>query len=269
VLPIQPGTKKIHGGFGPHKRVITSSDDIDLYFPDDTKNNLAVVSRGREFILDFDDVAVYTVWIQSADQVYTGSYTEMSPRGVHVFLAGDVPSGIRLVPGVEIKRVALVCPSVVDGKHYERTGGDIFRGDIDGALFSLTQPGTPTPHLLRTRQVEMQARVYRRQVERPSGERSSSASPVERIKQQYSVVDVFTRLSPTRDTLRGSGRWLSAKCPFHKNGQEANPSFAIDTQRGFWMCHTCQAHGDVINLYARFTGRTVQEVISDLKGGVA
>lgn len=45
-------------------------------------------------------------------------------------------------------------------------------------------------------------------------------------------------------TLVGTGRWLSARCPFHPDG---HPSLRVSIDTGAFRCMACGAHGgDVV-----------------------
>lgn len=258
LIPIQPNTKHIMRGFGVHQRRVTSRDEINAWWGKG-HNNIAVIAKGENFILDFDDMDLYTAWARVADDGFTNSYTEFTPRGAHVFFCGQVVEGLQLKPGVEIKHIAIVAPSVVGGVEYIGLTGAIYRGDVDGVFSSLSITGTRTPYALRADQKRGdQAQAV-----------NFGSSPVQRIKQTFSVLEVFQKLSPTKHSIRGTGRYISAKCPFHKNGREEQNSFYLDTQKNIFGCHACGVHGDVINLYARFTGRTVPETIQALKAEVA
>lgn len=51
-------------------------------------------------------------------------------------------------------------------------------------------------------------------------------------------------------TLKGSGVWRMAVCPFH---DDRHPSLSINTDHGGYICHVCGASGDMVGFYmARF-----------------
>lgn len=255
LLPIQPDTKFILRGFGIHQRRIKCEDEINQFWKNQNLN-IAVVSRDDHFILDFDDYSIYAEWAKSTDESFTLSYTEYTPRGAHVFLCGDVVPGLKLRPGVEVKRVSIVSPSVVAGIPYESGLGGIYRGNVDDAFFSLSVPGTQSAYLLRIESAKHQ------HIEKPI---KRGDDLITTIKENINLVDVFAELSPTKDTLTGSGRWISARCPFHKNGKESRSSFWIDAERNTFGCHTCNTRGDVINLFAGLTGKPISQAIQALK----
>lgn len=261
LLPIQPHTKKLMQGFGQHLQRIKTLEEASRWWDlnaakDAHSPNIAIVANEKNFIIDFDDFATYTRWAKTTDEVFSISYTELTPRGAHVFLSGDVVPGLKLIDGVEVKRVVLVAPSIVDGKQYESGQGNIFNGDVDDAFFSLSIVGTPTAHLLRTEQNKHQcSRVHPQRI----------GDVIGQIKAHVSLLDVLEKFSPeTYKTLRGSGRWRGAVCPFHKGGKEKSASFWIDTERNLYGCHTCNERGDVINLYAKLTAQANDKAIKTL-----
>lgn len=255
LLPIQSDTKFILKGFGIHQRRIKCEDEINQFWRDE-KLNIAVVARDENFIIDFDDYAIYAEWARVADERFTTSYTEMTPRGAHVFLCGNVVQGLKLYQGVEVKRVSIVSPSVVAGIPYESGLGKIYHGDVDDAFFPLSIPGQKSPYVLRLESVQHQH--HEKPIKRGD-------DVIATIKANINLVDIFAELSPTSGTLAGSGRWLYARCPFHKGGKESRSSFWIDAERGKFGCHTCDSYGDVINLFASLTGKPIPQAIQALK----
>lgn len=248
LLPVQPGTKYLHSGFGRYQNRLRTIDACHCWFADDHKNNLAVVCNGENFILDFDDHAVFTIWARSADEKFTTSYTEWTPRGVHVFLCGPVPTATKLISGVEIKRVCLVAPSVVNGVEYIGGVGPIAKFEENEFDFSSLSALELKP-----------ATAPRQTITR------GDADLIADIKKSIRCEDVLARYAPrTFESLHGAGRFRSARCPFHKAGMEVKNSFWIDTELNTWGCHAESITGDVINLYGLLAGVTNQRAIKDL-----
>jgi len=250
VLPIQPNSKRIFSGFGQYQnRLRTIAECVHWFGNEHTKNNMAVVCNGEDFIIDFDSFELYAAWAKVADEKFTLSYTEYSPRGVHVFLCGPLPAGLKLISGVEIKRVCLVAPSVVNGVSYESGFGEIFPGELTNCFSSLSALFSPS------------AAATSPAVARPHNQNDLIAD----IKSRVLCADVLWKFAPkTYESLRGAGRFRSARCPFHKAGMEVKHSFWIDTELNLWGCHAESIRGDVINLYAKLTGKTNTEAIKDL-----
>lgn len=266
LIPIQPNSKKIVSGFGLHQRRIKSRAEAVQYWADDKKFNMAVIANNKNFILDFDNWNVYINWARAAAQQFTTSYTEHTPRGAHVFLCGDVVQGLQLIHGVEIKKIALVYPSVVDGVEYvDGLSENIYSGDVDDCFFSLTKSGTPTAHLLRTEKVSPVKQQSNYARPRPA----SANDTIGKVKSSITVLEVLrVHGRGTYNTLKGSGRFRGAICPFHKgngkNGREQQASFWIDTQLDIFGCHKCREHGDAINLFSKLTGQNNTQAIKTL-----
>lgn len=266
LVPLQPNTKKIIPGFGRWLRKITTRDEAIKWFGESSRYNLGVVCNDNNFVLDFDDWNLYVRWAKLSNEAYTTSYTEYSPNGgVHVFLNGDIVKGLKLIDGVEIKKTVTVFPSVIDGKPYTQAAyPNIFSGNVDDCFFLLSEPGTPTAYLLRTKQINQ---THETQNKKTIG----GGDKVSQIKKHLTVLDVLRQHAPsTYASLKGDGRFRSGLCPLHKgkgqNGMEVNPSFWVDTENDIYGCHACRSHkpGDVINLYAEIKRVTVREAIQTL-----
>ena len=62
-----------------------------------------------------------------------------------------------------------------------------------------------------------------------------------------------------------SGLWVMVYCPFHKNGQERNPSLSMHIAEGHYCCHACGVKGgDSIAFYRAFTGIGFVETLKAL-----
>jgi len=72
-------------------------------------------------------------------------------------------------------------------------------------------------------------------------------SPVEKIKERLSIVDVVSSYL----TIEKAGKNYKAKCPFHN---EKTPSFFISPERGSYYCFGCNAKGDIFSFVEHFEG---------------
>lgn len=72
-------------------------------------------------------------------------------------------------------------------------------------------------------------------------------SPVEKIKERLSIVDVISSYM----TIEKAGKNYKAKCPFHN---EKTPSFSISPDRGMYYCFGCGAKGDIFSFVEHFEG---------------
>jgi DNA primase len=249
LLPIQPNSKYLFAGYGEHQKKITTTEqaaEIIRKFP---LANLAVLGHGGMIILDFDSPELYKLWCDRHPE-YKDTYTEKTPGrdGAHVFAFGHVPSGLKLVPGVEIKKRCVVYPSVIDGKQYTRGAGEIIEASTE-IFSSLSIPGTPTASLLN--------RIERSQAVR---QQQSGTSLVEQIKADNDLLHVFSVYVPDIK-FEIKGNIATACCPFHK---DKKPSLFVLIEKGYYKCHACGEHGDVINLYAWGEGIDNREAVARL-----
>jgi DNA primase len=75
---------------------------------------------------------------------------------------------------------------------------------------------------------------------------------------------VLTRLGlkPKRENY--GGYWV-LRCPFHKAGQEINPSLNLHQVDGHFRCHACGIRGgDILDFYMKFTGKGFIDAACDL-----
>jgi hypothetical protein len=118
LLPCQPNSKIMVRGFGPHKQRVVTLEQAEHWWGGASRANLAVVCPEGFFVLDFDDRELLTDWFFGFDN-FVITYMEFTPRGgAHAFLKGEVPRGVVLREGVELKTNVLVAPSMVDGRLY-------------------------------------------------------------------------------------------------------------------------------------------------------
>jgi hypothetical protein len=239
LVPLQPGSKRIVGGFGAYLRRITEEGEAAAWFRD-RQCNLAVVLGDGVLCLDFDRESDYETWAPSS--AVAESYTEKTRCGFHVFLAGESANGVGA--GYEILavgRVVTVAPSVVGGFVY--------------------QVEKPTPISRINADFPLLSELSEPKREKLTMTTSDHGDVLTRIKAAWRVEDVALSggiiLRGSR-SVTWSGRWLSGLCPFHG---DRHPSLWVDTERGLWGCRACNAHGDVINLYARLHGLSVGDAI--------
>jgi len=64
-----------------------------------------------------------------------------------------------------------------------------------------------------------------------------------------------------RVPLRRSGRELAGRCPFH---EEKTPSFTVSTQKQFYHCFGCGAHGTVIGFLMAIDRLDFREAVAEL-----
>ena len=238
LLPLQPDQKRIIAGFGPYLKRIETEQAARYWF-EDRRCNLALCCGGGVVVLDFDQAEQYRTWAASSP-VLARSYTERTRRGHHVFFVGD--SRTYQGDGYEVKGrggFVVLAPSQV--------GGFTYHISIPGAMLQLPSKLSLLSASSPAATVGMQAI--------PQGEDTLS-----RVKAAWSVLD----LAQTVTRLSGrDGRWWHGACPFSDHGanHDGRLPFWIDVQRGLWGCYACSIHGDVVNLYARLHGLTVNQAI--------
>jgi len=246
LLPVQPKSKKIVHGFGPYQDAIKTPERVSMWFSERSLANLAVCGTQTSFILDFDDADLYRSWArQFPNEART--YTEKTPRGgYHVFAHAwrkDL-QGVALIKGVELKRVVLVAPSVVNNKpYYVHVAGELLDLDATLVLSPLSKP-LIAPRAPRAAHVNIHAKSY-----------------LQKIKAAFSCLALIQSARPGLRVPQSSKRFITVACPFH---DDKEPSFWIDTDRNLWGCHACRVRGDVINLYARLKGLTNTEAIREM-----
>jgi hypothetical protein len=249
LLPVQPNSKRLVFGWGIYQKQVSSLDQAKQVFGVDMPYaGLAVFAPDGLLVLDFDEIGIYTQWEKDHPEI-SKTYTEKTPRdGRHVFIKCAAPSGLILHRGIESKKVCVVSPSIANDKAYQRGEGEILEADPKNVFDGLTVPGTRTVYAIKN--YNMSA--------------STRAGLIERIKQRWTVEDVFKLYHP-EITFRPSGKVIACCCPFH---EDKTPSFYILPEIGLWGCHACGIRGDVINLYARFQGIDNREAISRMSHGL-
>lgn len=246
ILPVQPNSKKLVTGFGLYQDKIRTPERICHWFGERSLANLAVCATQTNLILDFDDAELYKSWSRQFPHE-AKTYTEITPRGgYHVFAHAwtEAVKGVTLIKGVELKRVALVYPSVAGNKPYIRGAGDLL--NVDAAL--VLSPLSQAPIVRLAPRVDVRDSGY-----------------LQRIKSAFLCLDLIQSTNPKVKVYGSAKRFVSVPCPFH---DDKEPSFWIDTERNLWGCHTCRIRGDVINLYARLKGLTVTEAIREMGAGL-
>jgi len=256
VVPVQPNSKRLVATYGIYLNKADSGVKVNFWFQE-RGVNLAVVPPWDEgVILDFDDIEVYKqfcgVWPDLAS-----SYTESTPRGGrHIFLRTSVPipRGLVLRPGIEVKQIALVYPSKVEGRYYQiEVPGEILTFNVHEALqpFIDTEgnklPVSPRAHIMGRPVVN-----YWHKKEYPGF--------ITDLKARWPILDYLSYFEP-KLVLTGHGRWLVGRCPWH---DDQHPSLWVDCERNLWGCHGCGAHGDILNWHARHLEKGMSTAVRDL-----
>jgi hypothetical protein len=246
LYPCQFDSKDAVRGHGPYAKNVVTGAELEFWFRY-RKANLAVVAPSGCLVLDFDDIEVYKLFFATWPDL-AKSYTEATPRGGrHIFLKSEkpIPVGIVLKPGIELKRFCLVYPSRVKGLKYSIavTGKILAVDDIEEKLipFLAVDPDKPSkyPRALTAGRPVLKQKPIRGQ--------PVDWGVIERVKARWPILSYLAYFAP-RLKLAGAGRWRSGLCPWH---DDHHPSLWVDSARGLWGCHSCGAHGDVVDWHAR------------------
>jgi len=258
LVPLQPGSKRIVRGYGPVLRVVTDLAEAH-YWWGLRRCNIGLVTGYRVTVLDFDDVVSWRGFCSQFPGV-AGTFTVRTRRGAHVYLTGQVTVA---VPGAEVKYnggIVVTCVSVVAGHTYQPVNSDakILQVPADLSLSSESQVDITTPQMACPTSAQLKPTMGAPAPIVKPGVARAGGDTVSRIKQALRILDYAETL--TKLTTR-DGRFYHGLCPVH---DETRPSFYVDTERGFFGCHSCGKFGDVINLYALVHDVELPEAISQL-----
>jgi hypothetical protein len=255
VYPVQPNTKYMMAGYGPHAKSLQDADAIEFWFRY-RSSNIAVSTPSNAIILDFDDIEVYNQFEEQSPEA-ASSYTEGTPRGgAHVFLyIDDELPKFKPVYGLEVKQCCLVYPSVVQGKVYQPLNSQKIitvngQEALDGFVV-WDEPVKPVNSLKVAPGVDFRA----------------NWGILAEVKKKWSFLEYLALYEPDlRLMLRG--RWMTGLCPFHS---DTHPSLWVDTEKNLFGCHACGAHGDLVNWVAMRGGFESQasaaRYLNNLKAG--
>jgi hypothetical protein len=248
LLPCQHNSKYYVSGFGPARRSITSIEMARRFF-EHAGYNLAILLPKNLFCLDFDDWELFCTWSDALPAELQTTYQETTPRGAHIVYRGDIPPGIELVAGVEVKRACLVAPSVVSGRRYVDLGytNILAIADYKCLISSLLSEDKQPETSASSKPVTI----------------TGSGDLVDRIKRAFPITELISQYTEIKPSGAGEKRWFVGLCPFH---QDHRPSMWVDAERGLWGCHACGITGDAINFYGRQHHLTLQGAIRDLAG---
>ena len=256
VVPVQPNSKRLVATYGIYLNKADSGVKVNFWFQERGVNLAVVPPWDKGIILDFDQVEVYSQFCDRWPEM-AASYTESTPRGgMHIFLGTStpIPRGLVLRPGIEVKQIALVYPSKVEGRYYQiEVPGEILTFPVLDALqpFIATE-GNKVPDQIKVRKMGRPVGEYWHENEDPTF--------ITDLKARWPILDYLSHFEPGL-VLRGQGRWLTGRCPWH---DDKHPSLWVDCERNLWGCHGCGAHGDILNWHARHLERDMGSAVHDL-----
>ena len=87
---------------------------------------------------------------------------------------------------------------------------------------------------------------------------------IEKLNSLLSRVSLIDILRDKYKVVHRGGSQYFVQCPFHKDGQEANPSMSVDDSKGLYQCFTCGAKGNTITYLKEKEGMDFKEAVKYL-----
>jgi len=228
--------------WNPYRERLPRDAELRAWFAHDGYNLAVVCGWQGLVVVDFDSAWAYSRWLAGLEtrqfRAAMQTYQVATARGVHLYYLVDVPTEPAKLPGVDVKAAGgyvLAPPSIHPSGH----------------VYAAT--GTPE-HLAHLARIEDVLPEYARAPLRAA----SHAAPdiwaeawtppplvangaLERVKARWSTADLL----PGAPRNNGHRTW-KALCPIHN---ETTPSLVVYPD-GHFKCYGCEAHGDVVDLYA-------------------
>ncbi|WP_300365356.1 DNA primase [Brachyspira sp.] len=87
---------------------------------------------------------------------------------------------------------------------------------------------------------------------------------IEKLNNLLSRVSLIDILRERYKVVHRGGNKYTVQCPFHKDGQETNPSMSVDDDKGVYKCFTCGAKGNVITYLKEKENKSFKEAVQYL-----
>lgn len=87
---------------------------------------------------------------------------------------------------------------------------------------------------------------------------------IEKLNNLLSRVSLADILRDRYKVIHRGGSKYTVQCPFHKDGQETNPSMSVDDDKGVYKCFTCGAKGNVITYLKEKENKSFKEAVQYL-----
>ena len=87
---------------------------------------------------------------------------------------------------------------------------------------------------------------------------------IEKLNNLLSSVSIVDILRDRFKVIHRGGSQYTVQCPFHKDGQETNPSMSVDDSKGIYKCFTCGAKGNVITYLKEKENKSFKEAVQYL-----
>ena len=88
------------------------------------------------------------------------------------------------------------------------------------------------------------------------------------LNQRLDPLDVLARIGYEHSRPKLSGRWIRDCCPLHGERPKKSGAgdLAIDPTSKMFVCHSCEAKGDLVDLYGRATRVPFKQALLELSG---
>lgn len=87
---------------------------------------------------------------------------------------------------------------------------------------------------------------------------------IEKLNALLSRVSLVDILRDKYKIIHRGGSQYTVQCPFHKDGQEVNPSMSVDDSKGIYQCFTCGAKGNTITYLKEKEGMDFKDAVKYL-----
>lgn len=87
---------------------------------------------------------------------------------------------------------------------------------------------------------------------------------IEKLNALLSRVSLVDILRDRYKVVHRGGSQYTVQCPFHKDGQESNPSMSVDDSKGIYQCFTCGAKGNTITYLKEKEGMDFKDAVKYL-----
>ena len=87
---------------------------------------------------------------------------------------------------------------------------------------------------------------------------------IEKLNSLLSRVSLIDILRDKYKVVHRGGSQYFVQCPFHKDGQEANPSMSVDDSKGLYQCFTCGSKGNIITYLKEKEGMDFKDAVKYL-----
>ncbi len=87
---------------------------------------------------------------------------------------------------------------------------------------------------------------------------------IEKLNNLLSRVSLIDILRDKYKVVPRGGNKYTVQCPFHKDGQETNPSMSVDDDKRVYKCFTCGAKGNVLTYLKEKENKTFKEAVQYL-----